>query len=469
VTKATDKATIPHNEDAEQSVLGSMLRDNVTIGDVVQIVRAGDFYTDRHQKIFSGIVELYDRVGKVDSVTLADLLAQRKQVEDVGGYVYLGELWSAAPTAANAEHYAQIVREKAVLRGLICAGSKIAIDARDQIASADELLEQADRAIMAVAQSGLAGQTVTLGELLPATCQRIDDRHRNGQQGSALSGLATGFLDLDNKTAGLQNAELIVLAARPSAGKTALALCIARHVAVEERLPVFFVSLEQTASELSERLLCCQARVDSYRVRGGLIDREDADRLSKASKQLCGAATVLIEDSPGQGMLRIAANARRHKLRHGIRLVIVDYLQLIEPDSRREPRHEQVAGISRRLKHLAREVELPVMALAQLNREPENRQGNRPRLSDLRESGGIECDADVVMLLHRPELCGDSTRPGVVDVIIAKQRNGPIGDVTLTFQKQFMRFENYEPDWPNEEHVDRPVSVNGTTHAGNRT
>jgi replicative DNA helicase len=254
--------------------------------------------------------------------------------------------------------------------------------------------------------------------------------------------LPTGYVDLDDKTAGLQNSELIIIAARPSVGKTSFALNIARHIAVEDNHPIFFVSLEQSRVELAERLLCRQARVDSHKLRKGNLSSEDMQKLIEAGDVL-RHAKMFIDDTPGQGMLRITANARRLRLRHGIKMVVIDYLQLIEPDNRRDSRQEQVANISRRLKFLARELQIPVVALAQLNRSPEDRQGGKPRLADLRESGAIEQDADTVMLLHRPELYEPAQNEGTVEVIISKQRNGPTGEVTLTFLKQFMCFENH--------------------------
>jgi replicative DNA helicase len=461
VSKRNDSLMPPHNIEPEKIVLGSMLRDNSTIGDLLQIVRPGSFYRAGHQTIFAAILDLYDRGDVVDTVTLAELLKQRGQIDDIGGYVYLNELQEAAPTGCNAETHARIVRENAVQRWLIIAGNKIVRDAQDHVAPADEMLEQADRTIIAVAQDALIGQAATLAEQVLPAYDRIDERSRRRQEGLSISGLPTGFIDLDDKTGGLQNSEEIVIAARPSAGKTALLLCMARHIVVEEHLPVFIVSLEQTTADLTERLLCCEARVDTYKVRAGLINDDDARQLREAGKRLREGAVMLIDDTPAQGMLRIAANARRFKLRHQIRAVFIDYLQLIEPDNRRDNRQEQVAGISTRLKQLARELKIPVVAMAQLNREQENRPGNRPRLADVRESGKIEADADVVMLLHRPELYENCTRPDVVDVIVAKQRNGPTGDITLTFRKKFMRFENYVPECPNEMHADRTVSTNG--------
>jgi len=431
----------PQNRDAERSVLGSMLRDNAVIGDVVQIIhRAETFYTDGHQKIFDGITKLYDKGKPVDLVLLADHLKEQKHLEDIGGYTYLAELWDAAPTAANAEYYARIVRDKAIVRNLIHAGNEVLRDAYDQSMPADELLESAERKILDIAQMGITGQTFTLEAALNEAYARIDARHERGHE--SISGLETGFTDLDNITAGLQNSELVVIAARPSAGKTAFSLNLVRHVGVEVGHPVFFVSLEQSRIELAERLLCCQAKVDSHKLRVGKLGGDDMQRLIDAGNEL-SKAKIFIDDTPGQGMLRIAANARRLKLRHKIRLVVVDYLQLIEPDNRRDSRQEQVAQLSRRLKFLARELQIPVVALAQVNRSSEDRQDHKPRLADLRESGAIEQDADTVMLLHRPEMYEPGQHEGTTEIIIAKQRNGPTGEITLTYLKQFMRFENF--------------------------
>jgi replicative DNA helicase len=417
-----------------------MLRDNVVIGDILQIARPENFYFDAHQKIFQAITTLYDGGKPIDSVILAEELKNRKQIEDIGGYGYLGELWEAAPTAANAEYYAKIVREKAIIRHLIHASNEILRDAYDQVMPADELLEGAERKVLDIAEMGITGQTYTLAQAINEAYDRIDTRQQPDQ--SSISGLPTGFIDVDEKTAGLQNSELIILAARPSHGKTALSLNIARHVAVEEGHPVFFVSLEQSRIELAERLLCSQAKVDSHKLRKGHISAEDNRKLINAGGILRDAR-LFIDDTPGQGMLRIAANARRLKLREKIRLVVIDYLQLIEPDNRRDSRQEQVAHISRRLKFLARELQIPVMALAQVNRTSEDRQDHRPRLADLRESGSIEQDADTVILLHRPEMYEPGQNEGILEVLIAKQRNGPTGEVKLTFLKQYMRFENY--------------------------
>jgi replicative DNA helicase len=447
MTPDTPDRLPPRSQEAERSVLGSMLRDNNVIGDIVQIIRADSFYEDAHQKLFQAMVALYDKGDPVDLVTVGEALIQVKQVEDVGGFAYLAQLWDATPTAANAEYYARIVRDRAMVRNLIHASTEILRDAYEQAQPAEEMLGAAERKIFEIAEKGTTGQTYTLEEAINEAYARIDTR----QLGDAMSisGLTTGYTDLDEITAGLQNSELILVAARPSIGKTSFALNLTRNIAVDEHQPVFFVSLEQSRIEIAERLLCCQARVDSHKLRKGNLSRDDMDKLVEAGG-LLREAKIFIDDTPGQPLLRIAANARRLKLRQGIKLVVIDYLQLIEPDNRRDPRQEQVAQISRRLKFLARELAIPVVALAQVNRSSEDRQDHRPRLADLRESGSLEQDSDTVMLLHRPDRYEPGQHEGIVEVIIGKQRNGPTGEITLAYIKQYMRFENFAVGTPFE-------------------
>ena len=437
----------PQSREAERSVLGSMLRDNRVINDVVQLLRAEDFYADAHQKTYQAIVTLHDKSGQpVDVVLLAEELKQRGHIEDIGGYAYLAELWDAAPTAANAEYYARIVRDRAVVRNLIHAGTEILRDAYDQAQPADDLVAQAEHKIFELAQMGISGQTVTLQEALRAAYDRID---KNSMGGKSITGISTGYADLDEITAGLQNQEVTIIAARPSVGKTSFALNMIRNIVLDDKQSVFFVSLEQSRIELAERLLCCHARVDSHKVRTGRLSGDDISKLIQAGGEL-GGARLFIDDNAGQGMLKIAANARRLKMRHDLKLVVIDYLQLIEPDNRRDPRQEQVAQVSRRLKFLAKELDIPVVALAQVNRSSEERQDHRPRLADLRESGSIEQDADVVMMLHRPDRYEPGQNEGVVEVIVGKNRNGPTGEITLAYIKQYMRFENLAVGTPFE-------------------
>ena len=439
----------PQSREAEKSVLGSVLRDNQVLSELLQIIRADNFYFDAHQKIFQLILDLYNEGKPVDLVILHEGLKARKQLEDVGGVAYLTELWDFAPTAANAEYYARIVRDKALVRNLIHTSTELLRDAYDGVTGADELLGQAERKILEIAEKGTTGETHSLDKTLIETFNRIDDRASKAHL--SVTGIGTGYVDLDNMTAGLHANELVIIAARPSVGKTAFALNVVRHVIVEERAPVFFVSLEMSRLELAERLLCCQGRVDSHRLRKGTLNSDEIAKLMAAGDTLRGNATqgwvkLFIDDSPAQTMLRISANARRLKLRHDIKLVVIDYLQLIEPENRRDPRQEQVAQISRRLKFLAKELQMPVIALAQVNRASEDRQDHKPRLSDLRESGSIEQDADTAMLLHRPGKFDGGQEDNVLEIIIAKQRNGPTGEITLAYLKQYMKYENFAAD-----------------------
>lgn len=438
----------PQSREAEMGVIGSALRDNAVLNDLLNIIRPENFYFDAHQKLFQAVIDIYNDGKPVDLTILFETLRQRKQVEDVGGAAYLAELWDSAPTAANAEYYARIVRDKAVVRNLIHANTELLRDAYDGVMSADELLGMAERKVLEIAERGTVGVTKTLTEAMTEAFDRIDAKARGDLTGT---GIPTGYVDLDNLTAGLHNNELVIIAARPSVGKTAFALNVIRHIVVEEKLPAFFISLEMAKVELAERLLCCQSRVDSHKVRKGQLSADDIQKLISAQDALRGNTRdghvkLFIDDAPQQTMLRIAANARRLKLRHGLRLVVIDYLQLIEPESRKDPRQEQVAQISRRLKFLARELQIPVIALAQVNRGSEDRQDHTPRLSDLRESGSIEQDADTVMMLHRPARFDKSQDDNVLEVHLAKQRNGPTGQITLTYLRQYMRYENYAAD-----------------------
>lgn len=438
----------PQSEEAERSVLGSLLRDNATISDVLQIVNdERGFYKDAHQKIFSAIKDLFERGSPIDLVTLGEELARGRQIQSVGGYDYLARLLEECPTAANAEYYAKIVREKSILRELIHAGNEIIRMAQHPSGPADGILESCESRIFEIAERGVIGQTFTIEDALQEAFDRIDQRVLRDSD-SSTSGLSTGYIDLDKITAGLQESELIIVAARPSVGKTAFTLNLVRNIAVTDGQPVFFVSLEQSRIELAERLLAAEAQVDSHKLRIGRINADDHRKIVEASGPL-NQAKIFIDDSPGQNMLRIAANARRLKHRHNIKAVVVDYLQLVEPDPRQENRQEQVAAISRKLKFLAKELSIPVIACAQLNRGVELRAEGEPKLSDLRESGSIEQDADTVMLLHRPkDRNTGQDMEGVLEIIVAKQRNGPTGRLALAHVKQFMRFENYAGQWP---------------------
>jgi replicative DNA helicase len=425
------------NIHAERSVLGSMLRDNGVIGEVLQNLRDEEFfYKDAHRKIFSAIVSMYDQGVPADLTTLANELLLRGQIEDVGGYPYFAELWEAAPTSANVAYYAKIVRDQALGRQLWLAAKDIARNAAEGRAPIGELMEAAANAIEGIAQRGLLSTTVRLSESINSVYDRYEARANRG----GMSGLSTGFLELDEKIAGLHEGELIVIAARPSVGKTQFALSVAIHVAHRQGIPVFFATLEQTHLELTERLLVREANVDGHRFRRGVMNEEEIKGLLAAGARL-SKAPLIYDDSPGQTMLRVAANARRLKLKEGIGLVLVDYLQLVESEKPKPTRQEEVSSISRRLKHLARELAVPVVALSQLNRAVEIRADPTPRLSDLRDSGAVEQDADVVLLLHRP-----NDNENIVKLNVAKQRNGPIGEMELTFDRRRGCFADCFPD-----------------------
>lgn len=435
----------PNNLEAERMVLGSMIRHNATIPDVVQLLTQEAFYHDHHQKLYAAVMAVYDRRQMVDLVLLANHLKEVNQLDDVGQYGYLVELWDGSPTGANVEHYAEIVRDKYLLRSLLVVGQQIAQSAMKPDGPAVEVMDAAERQIFELAHWGQTGKPVMLQEAISEAFDRIDKRAESGR--TEYSGIPTGFIDLDDKLAGLQDSELVLVAARPSVGKTAFGLALFRNLALAGHA-VFFVSLEMSRTELAERLLACHAQVDSHKLRRGMLNDDDSRKLFRAGEELAATAPMVIDDTPGQGMLRIVANARRLKAKHNLKAVFIDYLQLVEPDNRDAPRQEQVAGISRRLKFLAKELRIPVVAMAQVNRSSENRADNRPRLADLRESGSLEADADTVMLLHRPDLYSPGESEGVMEIIIGKQRNGPTGEVTLTFQKQWSRFENYAPGFP---------------------
>jgi len=444
-------------------VLGSLLLYDECLHEVLQLLTPDCFVRDAHRKIFTVIVELYNAGKRVDPVILHEELLRRGFLDQDGqGELtadYIAELINKVPTAAHAVHYATIVREKAIARRLISAGTEIVAAAYDPSRDPDELLQEAERKIFDIAQHRIVGETLRLSDVLAQAFDRIDDRASRG--GHVISGLPTGFFDLDDLTSGLQPSELVIIAARPSVGKTALAMNIVEHLTVDQGLAVLFVSLEQSKLELAERLLCSRARIDSHRLRSGRIGSAEIVRLQQAADEM-RAAPLFIDDTPGRNMLQITAEARRLKRQYDLQLVVVDYLQLIEPDNLRDSRQEQIARISRRLKMLARDLQVPVVALSQLNRSLEMREGHRPRLADLRESGSIEQDADVVMLLHRPELYDDDAEPGLAEVIVAKQRNGPTGTVRLSFLRQYTRFENYHPvpvdapDAPASETMDLP-------------
>ncbi len=426
----------PHSIEAEQSVLGCMLIEQEAIVKVMEILKEDDFYKESHKVIYRTITDLFDRNHAVDMITVTEQLKKADILDEVGGVHYIATLANIVPTAANVEHYARIVEEKSIFRNLISAGTSIVgmgYTAQEEAATA---LDRAEQTIFQIAmRRSVQGYTV-LKEILIDTLDDIE--YLYAHKGSAI-GVASGFADLDNKTAGFQRSDLIIVAARPSVGKSAFALEVARHVAVTDKMPVGVFSLEMSKEQLAMRLLASEAGVDGQRLRTGFLQEDDWRRLSVALGRL-GEAPILIDDTPNIGALELRTKARRMKAEHNIGLLLIDYLQLMHLGGRTENRQQEIAAISRSLKALARELSIPIVTLSQLSRQVEQREGKRPVLSDLRESGAIEQDADVVIFLHRLE----DTNENLLEVILAKQRNGPTGALKLHFHKSTGRFNRVD-------------------------
>lgn len=434
----------PRSVDAERAVLGSMLLLQEVCDDVALLLRPDDFYDEAHRRIYAQLIAMHDGGGRIDSTLLVERLRQANELELVGGLAYLAEIFNSVPTAAHAVYYAQIVRDKSTLRSLIYSSTEILRDAYAESGEPRELLAQAEQRIFAILDGRGGGQVSNIRDILGEAMARMTAR-MNREQTSG--GIETGFSDFDAMTGGLHPGELVILAARPSMGKTALALNIAENVCLQSNAPALFISLEMSNVELADRMLCSLARVNGQRLRNGTISNEDRRSLIEKAAELSNAP-LFVDDTPGRTITEIAASARRLKRRGGLGLVAIDYLQLIEPDNPQDPRQEQVAKIARRLKGMARELEVPILCLAQLNRQAEASKDNKPRLSHLRESGAIEQDADVVMFIHREEYYQTNEEDrarvaGQAELIVAKQRNGPVGDVKLTWLKDFTRFENH--------------------------
>ncbi len=429
----------PQNLDAERSVLGSMLLSNDAIDEVASFLKAAHFYLDPHQRIYGTICRMRDRgLSAIDPVTLAEELGREKLLEETGGPAYLHEILETVPHAAHVRYYADIVHEKYIQRTLIGTCTEVLKSCYDSSKTADEVLREAEQKVFAILEQQESDAKLSIGEILLETFSRISDRM---QSPGNISGLATSFVDIDHLTTGFQPAELIILAARPSMGKTAL-ICNWADGIARSGSGVLLFSLEQSKLELAERFLCMAAQLDGHKLRSGDIDEEQRQKLLDASHEL-SEIPIFIDDHPARNTAQIGAIARRLRRQHQIGLIVIDYLQLIEPDDRRAPREQQIAQITRRLKQLSKELNVPLIALAQLNRGVELREEKRPRLADLRESGAIEQDADLVLFLHRPDMYDPADRPGEAEVIVAKHRSGPTGIVTLTWRKECMRFENF--------------------------
>ena len=436
----------PNSIEAEQSVLGGIMLDNTAWDKIADIIIESDFYRKDHRIIFSGIAALAEDSQPCDVVTVSEYLGNRGELEDAGGLEYLATLANETPGAANARAYAKILRERSMLRALISAGNEIsgsayATDGR----SASELVDEAERKVFAIADKGARGKVGfrALKQILPAAVDRIDLLH---QSEGNITGVSTGYTEFDKLTAGLQAGDLIIIAGRPSMGKTTLAVNIAENAAIGAKIPTAIFSMEMPAQQLAFRMISSLGRVDQTHLRTGNFPDEDWSRINTAV-QLMSDAPIFIDDTPAMSPTEIRARARRLKREHGLGLIVIDYLQLMQVPGNKENRATEISEISRSLKALAKELDVPVIALSQLNRSVEQRPDKRPVMSDLRESGAIEQDADLIVFIYREEVYNpDTPRKGIADITIAKQRNGPIGDFPLTFVGRFTKFENWVPD-----------------------
>jgi replicative DNA helicase len=424
----------------EQSVLGAILLENEALVKVLELLNERDFYQEAHRWVFQAMIELFEENVPIDLLTVTERLRKRDRLEAVGGAAYLAELVELVPTAANVWHHARIVREKAVLRGLIQTATSIVTDSYEDADDVDILLDRAEQAIFEISQRKATSGFLHINAILKGSFKRIEQLYERKE---LVTGVPTGFIEFDRRTAGLQPADLIIIAGRPSMGKTAFSLNIAQHVGIQVGRPVAIFSLEMSKEQLVLRMLCAEARIDSSKLRTGFLSREDWPRLTKAAGTL-SEARIYIDDTPAQSSLDIRAKARRLRAElDDLALIVIDYLQLMQGRLRSENRQQEISEITRALKALAKELQVPVVALSQLSRAVEQRKPPRPQLSDLRESGAIEQDADVVALIYRDELYDEnSDAKGIAEIIIGKQRNGPTGVVRLAFRGEYTRFEN---------------------------
>ncbi|MBU0595694.1 replicative DNA helicase [Candidatus Bipolaricaulota bacterium] len=452
-TSRSDVRELPRNLEAEQVVLGSaILEPQGTIPILVEKLLPEHFYQRRHRVIFRTIRELFDRGEPADVVSLANRLEERGEMERAGGRMYLNELLDRVTTTASLEYYAEIVQKKATLRSLIEAGGRISEIGYDEVSDTDEILDKAESLIFEISSRDSAGSYVLVSDFLYEHIDKLEELHRDPSR-HTVSGFSTGFPRLDELLSGLQRSDLIIVAGRPGTGKTSFALAVARHVAVREKAGVGIFSLEMAKEQLLERLLCGEGKVSLHRLRGGYIPAAKWRDIAMAASKL-QKSTIIIDDTPGSSILEIRAKARRMASQHRLDMVIVDYMQLVEGSIRTDVREQEIAHISRSLKRLARELNVPVIAVSQLNRAVEQREKKYPRLADLRESGAIEQDADVVMFIYRedyykqPDQDNPNSGEGAAseaEIIIAKQRNGPLGRVKVNFHKAYASF--YPMTW----------------------
>jgi len=438
----------PQSKDAEQSVLGSMIIDKEAIFAAAELLTDEDFYSTAHQKIFAGIIGLSERGEPVDIVTLSEELQRRQCLDEIGGRTYLVSLANSVPTAANVRYHSQIVREKAILRSLIQAATGIVTRSFDSPPNVDEFLDEAEQLIFEIGRRGKHQGFASLKDVLVQAFDRIEKLY---DEKKGVTGLSTGFMDLDRLTSGLQNSDLVVIAARPSMGKTTLALNMAQQIAVREKKATAFFSMEMSKEQLAQRLLCAESQVDAQNMRRGFLSQDEWHKLTRAVGPL-SEAPLYIDDTASLSVMEVRAKARRLKAEKKLDAIFVDYLQLMRGFSRAESRQQELSEISRALKALAKELEVPVVALSQLSRAVEKRPDRRPILSDLMESGGIEANADVVMFIYRESYYNKDTEKGnIAEISIAKQRNGPTGLTELYFLDKFTKFANVARESIKEE------------------
>ena len=429
--------TPPQDMAAEQSVLGAMMISKDAIADVAEVVRGADFYRPSHEVIHDAIIDLYGRGEPADMVTVANELQRRGELQRIGGAPYLHTISASVPIAANASYYAEIVREKAILRRLVNAGTRIVQFGYAGEGDVDQLVDQAQAEVYQVTDKRSSEDYAPLSDIMDGV---LDEIEAIGNREAGLYGVPTGFADLDELTNGLHAGQMIIVAARPAVGKSTLALDLCRAASIHNNLTSVFFSLEMTRSEITMRLLSAEAKVPLNHIRNGQLSEDDWTKLARKMGEV-SSAPVFIDDSPNMTMMEIRAKARRLKQRHDLRLIVIDYMQLMTSGKKVESRQLEVSEFSRQIKLLAKELEVPIIALSQLNRGPEQRSDKRPMLSDLRESGSLEQDADMVVLLHREDLYErESARPGEADLIVAKHRNGPTRDITVAFQGHYSRF-----------------------------
>lgn len=433
----------PHNLEAEQAVLGCMLLDSDVIPTVTEIIRSEDFYREDHREICEAILDLSERAMPIDIITVSEQLQHRGTLDSVGGLEYLTSISNAVPTTGNARHYAKIVEEKSLLRKLIKASAEISSMSYDASEDAVYVLDKAEKSIFDILQKRNTQGFTHIKDVLLETFNRLEELYNTK---GYVTGIPTGFTDLDYKTSGLQNSDLILIAARPGMGKTAMALNIAQYAAVRKHVPVAIFNLEMSKDQLVNRMLCSEVMVDSQKMRTGKLEDEDWNKIAQALGPL-SEAPIYIDDTPGVSVMDIRAKCRRLKLEKNLGLVVIDYLQLMQGRGKAESRQQEVSEISRSLKILAKELNIPVVTMSQLSRGPEARTDHRPMLSDLRESGAIEQDADIVMFLYRDDYYNpDTDKKNIAEVIIAKHRNGSTGTVELRWFGEYTKFANLKKD-----------------------